>query len=188
MKLVPLHPKAFRAYQAPGLVVQVFDTNAAGELVPVAFDLADDGTAFTLKAEPHGQVYAAMVPSQAAMVIAAVNSLVQVCHAAAQQWWKNPRTGADLRDNPMFYDQKLMLIVSELAESMEGNRKDLMDDKLPHRKMREVELADALIRICDTAGGFGMDLGGATAEKLAYNAVRADHKVEHRLAAGGKAY
>ena len=37
-----------------------------------------------------------------------------------------------------------MLIVSEIAEAMEGERKDLMDDKLPHRKMAEVELADAL--------------------------------------------
>jgi hypothetical protein len=27
---------------------------------------------------------------------------------------------------------------------MEGERKDLMDDKLPHRNMLEVELADAV--------------------------------------------
>ncbi len=40
---------------------------------------------------------------------------------------------------------------------MEGERKDLMDDKLPHRKMAEVELADALIRIFDYAGAYGYD-------------------------------
>ena len=65
---------------------------------------------------------------------------------------------------------------------------NLPDDKLPHRPMREVELADALIRICDLAGAYGMDLGGAVAEKLAYNAHRADHKVGNRQAEGGKSY
>jgi len=33
-----------------------------------------------------------------------------------------------------------------------------------------------------------MDLGGALEEKLAYNAKRADHKVDHRAAAGGKKF
>jgi hypothetical protein len=35
---------------------------------------------------------------------------------------------------------------------MEGERKNLMDDHLPHRRSAEVELADALIRIFDYAG------------------------------------
>ncbi|HEX8552527.1 MAG TPA: hypothetical protein VF681_13345, partial [Abditibacteriaceae bacterium] len=61
-------------------------------------------------------------------------------------------------------------------------------DKLPHRQMRVVELADALIRICDLAGAYGMDLGGAVAEKMAFNAIRPDHKLEARKADGGKAY
>jgi len=111
-----------------------------------------------------------------------------VCHAAAMHWWKDMKTGADIRDNPMNFSQKLMLVVSELAEAMEADRKDLMDDKLPHRHGREVELADAVIRIFDLAGGYSMDLGGAIAEKLAYNAQRADHKLENRLAEGGKTY
>lgn len=84
--------------------------------------------------------------------------------------------------------QKLMLIVSEVAEAMEGHRKDKMDPHLPHRKNVEVELADAVIRIADLAGALGLDLGGAIAEKMAYNAVRPDHKLEARMAAGGKAY
>ena len=84
--------------------------------------------------------------------------------------------------------EKLALIHSEVSEAMEGARKNLMDDKLPHRKMIEVELADALIRILDLAGALQLDLAGAIQEKLAYNAVREDHKVENRKAEGGKSY
>lgn len=79
-----------------------------------------------------------------------------------------------------------MLVVSEIAEAMEGERKDLMDDHLPHRKMAEVELADALIRIFDYSWAHGYDLAGAFEEKMAYNAVRHDHTHEARAAAGGK--
>lgn len=163
-----------------------------------------------------------------------------------------------------------MLFVSEVAEAMEGERKNLMDDKLPHRRMAEVEIADVLIRVFDYAGGFrhdldrgiahritepfttlnelallcsiregatgnrgaalleivrdiihvadeendidsnsrvvgfalamvvfrccayagafGYDLDGAVREKRAFNATRADHKAEARLAPGGKAF
>ena len=84
--------------------------------------------------------------------------------------------------------EKLALIHSEVSEAMEGARKNLMDDKLPHRKMIEVELADAMIRILDLAGALQLDLAGAVQEKLAYNAVREDHKVENRKAEGGKSY
>jgi hypothetical protein len=82
----------------------------------------------------------------------------------------------------------LMLTVSELSEALEGHRKNLMDDKLPHRKMFEVELADTIIRIFDMAGGLGLDLGGAFVEKMAYNAKREDHKLEARMGEHGKKY
>jgi hypothetical protein len=118
-----------------------------------------------------------------------VNQLQDVCHMAAVAggWWKDLKTGDDLRGKRNV-GELLCLVHSEISEAMEGHRKNLMDDKLPHRKMFEVELADALIRIFDLAGGYGLDLGGALVEKMAYNAQRADHKPENRAAEGGKAY
>ena len=84
--------------------------------------------------------------------------------------------------------EKLVLIHSEISEAMEAARKNLKDDKLPHRSGVEVELADAVIRILDLAGALQLDLAGAIQDKLAYNAVRLDHKVENRKAEGGKSY
>jgi len=62
-------------------------------------------------------------------------------------WWDNPK-------ECIF--QKLQLVSTEVAESTEGERKNLMDDHLPHRKMGEVELADALIRVLDLGGRLGI--------------------------------
>lgn len=114
-----------------------------------------------------------------------INGLVEFVHGLNKTWWHDPATGDPLKRN---VGELLMLTVSELAEAMEGHRKNLPDDKLLHRPMFEVELADAIIRIFDIAGGLGLDLGGAFAEKLEYNKHRADHKPEARLADGGKKY
>lgn len=123
-------------------------------------------------------------------IAAAVNLLMDRAHAASARvgWWTDPETGERLPLTPERVAQKLMLIVSEVAEAMEGHRKGLQDDKLPHRPMMEVELADALIRIGDLAGAMGFDLGGAVAEKMAFNATREDHRLEVRRQSGGKAY
>lgn len=106
-------------------------------------------------------------------------------HERHKKWWQNPHTGEAIFRN---VGELLMLTVSELAEAMEGHRKGLKDDHLPHREMFEVELADAFIRIADIAGGLGIDLAGAVAEKLEYNAKRADHTHEERVKDGGKKY
>lgn len=120
---------------------------------------------------------------------ASVVHLTRVCHVASRDagWWTG-KNGERLQDNPLMFSNKLCLIHSEISEAMEGDRKGLPDDKLPHRSMREVELADALIRIFDLAGAYQMDLAGALVEKMAFNAQRADHKPENRVKAGGKSY
>lgn len=113
-----------------------------------------------------------------------LNNLQDMCYGLSLKagWHKNPVS------NPETFGTKIALMHSELSEALEGFRKDKMDDHLPHRKAVEVELADALIRILDTAGALNLDLAGAVMEKLVYNTQRADHKLENREAAGGKKF
>jgi len=114
-----------------------------------------------------------------------LNDLAKLCHTANAKWWHDINTGVRVERNK---GELLCLIHSEISEAMEGERKNLMDDKLPHRRMAEVELVDAMIRIFDYAGAFGYDLQGAFDEKMAYNAIREDHKHEARAATGGKKF
>lgn len=175
-----------------------------------------------------------------------LNERAKEVHAANEKWWRDLDTGEPLVRNK---GELLMLAISEVAEAMEGERKNLNDDKIVARPMAEVEMADVVIRLLDYAGGFnitlpeittgsfkpdanrgelllmicghimdiywvvtadesdpelgavitvaigaveqyciafGYDLEGAYHAKMAYNATRADHKVEARKAAGGK--
>ena len=130
--------------------------------------------------------------SIAEAVTSAGTVLTTVCYFAskASGWHNDPKTGEPRtpeQDHELF-PTRIALCHSELSEALEGHRKSLMDDKLPHRKMAEVELADAVIRIFDLAGAMKYDLGAAIAEKLAFNATRPDHKPEARAAENGKAY
>lgn len=113
-----------------------------------------------------------------------LNELSTVVHAANRPWW------FDINGQPIERNrgELLALIHSEVSECLEGERKDLQDDHLPHRKMAEVELADILIRVLDYAAGFGYNIGGAFDEKMYYNAQRADHKHEARALADGKKF
>ena len=100
-------------------------------------------------------------------------------------WWTDLETGKKKDRN---VGELLCLIHSEVSEAMEGHRKGLMDDKLPHRSMFEVELADVLIRLFDLAGAHNLDLSGAVKEKLEFNKQREDHKIENRMKENGKKY
>lgn len=118
----------------------------------------------------------------------AIDQLCAKCfnNAHAKGFWKeyfetrevlrmaDEQTGSKLAEGyeRTFFAQRLALIHSEISEALEGDRKDLMDDKLPHRRMQDVELADALIRIFDLAGGKAIPLGKIVAEKMGYNTTR----------------
>lgn len=122
----------------------------------------------------------------APLIAANLNAIANAIHHDNAKWWMDlHQPGVRIDRN---FGELIALAHSELSEALEGHRKNLMDDKLPHRKMAEVELADAVIRILDTAAGLGYDIGGALTEKLLYNQTRHDHSVEGRLAEGGKAY
>ena len=111
-------------------------------------------------------------------------------------WWTDLSTNMDLSEEARqgtrlgkaLVAEKLCLIHSEISEAMEGHRKNLPDDKLPHRLMLEVEMADAVIRIMDLAGAMKLDIGGAIQEKLSYNATREDHQIKNRKEVNGKSY
>lgn len=116
-----------------------------------------------------------------------VRAMQLLAHETASEagWYKDPETGEPIKRN---FGEVVALMHSELSEALEADRKGLMDDKLPHRDGREVEFADCIIRILDTAEALGLDVAGALIEKNRINRARADHKLANRAQAGGKKY
>lgn len=107
----------------------------------------------------------------------------------------NKTRGFDVNDENV--GLTLLLIVSELSEALEADRKskyadlkryesDLKqmneyDDEILYQKIAfeehikdtfEDEIADTLIRILDLCGGFGIDIERHVELKLKYNATR----------------
>lgn len=115
-----------------------------------------------------------------------LNDYAEACHDANKKWWTNLETEQyPIKRNK---GELIALMHSELSEMLEGVRKDLMDDKLPHRKAEEVELVDLLIRAFDYAGAYGLNIQKAYEEKMAYNSSRIDHTLEHRRTQQGKKF
>lgn len=72
-------------------------------------------------------------------------------------WWVKPRCFSTMTN----------LFISEASEALEGDRKNLMDDKLPQYPMVVVELADVAIRVYDYLGSVGYE-GGYDADTVNY--------------------
>lgn len=116
-----------------------------------------------------------------------IRAAQRLAHKTASDagWYRNPETGEEIKRN---FGEVVALMHSELSEALEADRKGLKDDKLTHRDGREVEFADCIIRILDTAEALGLDIAGAIIEKNRFNRQRADHKLANRADAGGKRY
>lgn len=114
-----------------------------------------------------------------------LEDLGKLIHTDNERWWTDLETGERLERNEA---EMIALQHSELSEALEALRKGMMDDKLPHRPGVEVELADCIIRILDHGYGMGYDIAGALVEKIKYNRVREDHKIENRKQDGGKKF
>ena len=86
-----------------------------------------------------------------------LNDYVAKCHENAKNkgFW-------DIRQS---VGTLLMLIVSELGEALEADRKGDKDNFAE-------ELADTFIRLCDMCGGLGIDLESAVHEKMTKNQGR----------------
>jgi hypothetical protein len=125
----------------------------------------------------------------------ALNELAEHIHALTKGagWWDipaqwEPRTDLGADAVQFHTPSKVALVHSEVSEMLEGFRKGLHDDHLPHRLAAEVEGVDVFVRMFDLCGAHGFDLNGGLVEKVEYNARRADHKREARAADGGKKF
>lgn len=91
-----------------------------------------------------------------------LNAMAADVHArnVAAGWWHDLRSGEDMHGKRNV-GEMLCLMHSEVDEAFDGLIGNLPDDKLTHRRMLEVELADVLIRDLDLIGSYKFNLGAA---------------------------
>lgn len=113
-----------------------------------------------------------------AMFCDGLNALRDFCHGEA--------VARGFYDSPKEKGTSLMLIVSELGEALEADRKGRYADMVSYAEADatpeafkayvkdtvEDEMADTLIRILDFCGAEGIDIAGHVYEKLRYNQTR----------------
>lgn len=114
-----------------------------------------------------------------------ISELIKMIGRDNDRWWRDLDTGEPIDRN---VGELLALVHSEISEALEGHRKGRMDDHLPSRRMFDVEIADAAIRLFDIAAHLVPNFEDILLEKLEYNRRRADHKAENRRKIGGKKY
>lgn len=76
-----------------------------------------------------------------------------------------------LPDNPLVKSTKVMLVVTELSELVEGIRKPV-ESQLSDFTNEEEEIADAIIRLLDYSGQYNLRVGQAILAKMAFNEGR----------------
>jgi NTP pyrophosphatase (non-canonical NTP hydrolase) len=105
--------------------------------------------------------------------VSVILQYIEECHLTALEhgFWDHSDSLPALSDSQT--GLKLMLIVTELGEWMEGIRHgDHPSDHIPQFTASEEEAADVLIRIFDLAGATEMRLAEALEAKIAYNNTR----------------
>jgi hypothetical protein len=108
-------------------------------------------------------------PPKPAVPVISEKFIAELCdrtHAnnVARGWWSNIKLQPTLAQRLLGIapdtsilatrnrGELMMLVVSELAEAEDGVTNGLMDDKLPHLFMFDVEMADTAIRLLDMIG------------------------------------
>lgn len=99
-----------------------------------------------------------------------LNRGIEIAHnnAAEKGFWDNVDKRSDYNKAAF-----LMLMVSELGEACEAQRKNITkSEHIPEYTGEEEELADVIIRVFDYCGAYNLRLADAVIAKMQFNATR----------------